>query len=161
MIVTMLILDKETGMANLNYNKAILGGRLTETPTLKSTPGGTSLCEFRLAVNRSIRSKDSDVQETDFFTVVVWRQQAEAAVRYLRRGSCVLITGTLHNRTWTAKNGEKRFRTELVAQEIKFVDSKKETENDSERSLTQENTPHPNWDDAAFEDVPTDYDVPF
>lgn len=115
-------------MANFNYNKVILGGRLGADPELKTTPSGVSVCQFDVAVNRKERPKDGQQPKADFFTVVAWRQQAEFVTRYFRKGSSISITGTLQNRQWTTQNGEKRYKTEIVAQEIDFVDSKGESQ---------------------------------
>lgn len=116
-------------MANFNYNKVIIGGRLSADPELKSTPSGVSVCQFDVAVNRKEKPKDGQQPKADFFTVVAWRQQAEFVTRYFRKGSSISITGTLQNRSWTTQNGEKRYKTEIAAQEIDFVDSKSESQN--------------------------------
>lgn len=115
-------------MANFNYNRVILGGRLSADPELKTTPSGVSVCQFDVAVNRKEKPKDGQQPKADFFTVVAWRQQAEFVTRYFRKGSSISITGTLQNRSWTTQNGEKRYKTEIVAQEIDFVDSKGESQ---------------------------------
>ena len=116
-------------MANFNFNKVILGGRITADPELKQTQNGTPVCSFSVAVNRrTARSKDGEQaqQQTDFINVVAWRQQAEFISRYFRRGSSICITGSLQVRQWNDNQGQKRYSTEVIADEIHFVDSKGE-----------------------------------
>ena len=111
-------------MANFNFNKVIIGGRMVADAELRTTPNGISVTSFRVAVNR--RSSGNDQQQADFFDVVAWRQQAELVARYFRKGSCICVVGSLQNRSWTDQNGQKRISTEIVASEINFVDSKNE-----------------------------------
>lgn len=106
-------------MANFNFNKVIIGGRLTADAELKQTPSGLSVTAFSIAVNR----KGAD-NKTDFIDVVAWRQTAEFICNYFRKGSSICIVGNLQKREWTDKNGQKRFVTEVIADEVCFVDSK-------------------------------------
>lgn len=109
-------------MANFNFNKVILGGRLTSDPELKTTQSGVQVASFRLAVNR--RGKD-DV--TDFINVTAWRQTAEFVTKYFHKGSCICITGSIQTRSWEGQDGQKRTVTEVQADEAYFVDSKSES----------------------------------
>ncbi len=145
-------------MAIFNYNKVILGGRLSADPELKLTPSGVSVCQFDIAVNRKEKPKDGQQLKADFFTVVAWRQQAEFVTRYFRKGSSISITGALQNRSWTTQSGEKRYKTEIVAQEIDFVDSKIESQN----QYSQPN-PYAQQPSVApkFEELGDDEDLPF
>ena len=115
-------------MANFNFNKVILGGRLTAEPELKQTQSGIPVCSFSIAVNRRFQSKstDSQAQQTDFINVVAWRQQAEFVTRYFRKGSSICIVGQIQTRSWTDNQNQKRYATDVVAEEIQFVDSKGE-----------------------------------
>jgi single-strand DNA-binding protein len=113
-------------MANFNFNKVILGGRLTADPELKQTTSGTSVCSFSVAVNRRYQ-KDAESQQTDFINVVAWRQQAEFVTRYFRKGSSICVVGNIQTRSWTDNQGQKRYATDVVADEISFVDSKGES----------------------------------
>ena len=109
-------------MANLNYNRVTLAGRLTEDPKLSSTPAGTSVCRFSVAYNRPGRSS-----EPDFFTVDAWREKAEFVSRYFRRGSSILIEGRLRTERWEdKKTGAKRSTVVIEATDVYFVDSKAE-----------------------------------
>lgn len=108
-------------MANFNFNKVILGGRLTADPELKTTPGGVSVTVFTVAVNRR-----SAKESADFLNVIAWRQTAEFITRYFRQASSICVVGSVQSRSWTDKNGQKRFAVEIVADEAYFVDAKAE-----------------------------------
>jgi len=112
-------------MANFNFNKVILGGRLTADPELRQNPSGIAVTSFSIAVNRRY-SKNASEQQTDFFNVVAWRQNAEFISRYFRKGSSICIVGTIQNRSWTDPQGQKRYATDIVVDEAHFVDSKGE-----------------------------------
>lgn len=113
-------------MANLNVNKSILGGRLTADVELKQTASGISACTFTIAVNRRY-AKDGQ-QEADFINCQAWRQTAEFISKYFKKGSSILIAGAIQTRSWTDNNGQKRYATEVVADEAYFVDSKNDPE---------------------------------
>lgn len=114
-------------MSNLNLNKVIIGGRLTDTPVLKTTPSGVTVTSFTVAVNRRFGGKNGEESQADFFTVTAWRQTAEFITRYFRKASSICIVGSLRNRSWTDRDGQKRFATEIVADEAYFVDAKDES----------------------------------
>ena len=113
-------------MSSLNLNKVILVGRLTADPELKQTLSGTAVVSFTVAVNRNYtsRSADSNQPTADFISVVAWRQQAEFVCRYFKKGSSICIIGSIQTRTWTDQNNAKRYITEVVVDEVRFVDSK-------------------------------------
>lgn len=113
-------------MANFNLNKVILGGRLTADPELKQTPNGTPVVSFRIAVNRRFQSKENAQQQADFFNVTAWRGTAEIVSRYFHKGSCICIVGSIQNRTWTDNQGATRYSTDIIADEVQFVDSRGE-----------------------------------
>ncbi len=114
-------------MANFNLNKVILGGRMVADPELKQTQSGVPVVSFRIAVNRRFQSKDAQGQsQADFIDIVAWRQQAEFVSRYFRRGSSICVVGSIQTRSWTDQQGQKRYATEVVADEINFVDAKGE-----------------------------------
>jgi single-strand DNA-binding protein len=142
-------------MANFNLNKSIIGGRLTADVELKQTPNGVPVCSFSIAVNRR-HSKDSE-QQTDFINCVAWRNTAEFICKYFRKGSSLCVTGSLQTRSWTDNNGQKRYATEVVVDEVHFVDSKSEG-GQAAPSIPEytATTPMPN-----LEEVPNDEDLPF
>ncbi len=113
-------------MANFNFNKAIIGGRLTADPELKTTTSGSSVVSFTVAVTRRFTSKEGEAPQTDFLNVVAWRKTAELVAKYFRKGSSICVTGSVQTRSWTDNDGKKRYATEIVADEINFVDSKSE-----------------------------------
>lgn len=112
-------------MANLNFNKAIIGGRLTADVELKMTPSGVSVCTFSVAVNRKV-AKDAE-QKTDFINCVAWRNTAEFISKYFKKGSSILVVGNIQNRSWQDNNGNKKYATEVIVDEVHFVDSKSES----------------------------------
>ena len=114
-------------MANFNFNKVILGGRLTADPELKTTPSGISVTSFTVAVNRRFGGKNGEEAQADFFNVTAWRQTAEFITRYFRKASSICVMGSLQTRSWIDQNGQKRFATEIVADEAYFVDAKSES----------------------------------
>lgn len=113
-------------MANFNFNEVILGGRLTADPELKTTPSGVSVTSFTVAVNRRFGGKEGEQPQADFFNVTAWRQTAEFITKFFRKASSICIVGSLQTRSWTDQQGQKRFATEIVADEAYFVDAKGE-----------------------------------
>jgi single-strand DNA-binding protein len=113
-------------MANFSFNKVIIGGRLTADPELKSTQSGLSVTTFTVAVNRRFGGK-GDEQQTDFFNVTAWRQTAEFICKHFKKASSICVMGSLQTRSWTDQNGQKRYATEIVADEAYFVDAKSES----------------------------------
>ena len=113
---------------SLNLNKVVLAGRITADPELKQTASGISVLTFTLAVNRSYVSKSSEQGErqADFISVVAWRQTAEFISKYFKKGSAICVTGSIQTRNWQDQQGNRRYATEVVADEVNFVDSKNE-----------------------------------
>ena len=102
-------------------NKSMLIGRLTKDPELKFLPGnGTANCTFTLAVDRKF-SKDGK-KEADFIPVVVWGKQAESTANYMSKGKLIAISGRIQTRNYDAKDGTKRYVTEVVADEVQFLE---------------------------------------
>ena len=116
-------------MSNLNLNKVVLAGRLTADPELKQTQSGISVINFTLAIGRRFvsRNNEQSEQQTDFITVVAWRQTAEFISKYFRKGSAICITGSIQSRSWQDQQGQRRYATEVVADEAMFVDSRNES----------------------------------
>jgi len=105
-------------------NKAILIGRLTRDPELTKTNTDLSVCKFTLAINRNFKDKDGN-EQTDFIPIVVWRNQAENCAKYLKKGSQCAVTGTIQTRSYD-KDGEKRYITEIVADNVEFLSTPKQ-----------------------------------
>ena len=154
-------------MSSLNLNKVILCGRLTADPELKQTTGGIAVVSFTLAVNRRFQSKAADgaqAQQADFISVVAWRQTAEFISRYFRKGSALCITGSIQTRSWQDAQGQKRYTTEVVADEAMFVDSKNEGGAAGQYNADTYNAPSFSSSPSAapkFEELKTDDDLPF
>ena len=157
-------------MANFNLNKVILGGRLTADPELRQTSSGIPVCSFSVAVNR--RTSAEGAQQADFINVIAWRNQAEFLCRFFRKGSSICVVGSIQTRNWTDQNNQKRYATEVVADEINFVDSKGESPAGRQpgtrpaSQYTPESYGNPSFssqdDDAPrFADIPNDDDLPF
>lgn len=102
-------------------NKVILIGRLTKDPELRYTPNGTAVASFTLAVNRQ-RANLQGEREADFIPVVVWQKQAENCANYIGKGSLVAVDGRLQVRTYDAKDGQRRWVTEVIAENVRFLD---------------------------------------
>lgn len=107
-------------------NKAILMGRLTRDPELRSTQTGKSVASFSLAVNR--RTKSDEQPQADFLDVVAWDKTAEFVSRYFVKGQQVAVVGRIQARSYEDKNGNKRKAVEVVAEEVFFADSKRDRE---------------------------------
>ena len=104
-------------------NKAFLIGNLTKDPELKTTPNGIAVCTFTVAVKREM-SKD---KQTDFIPIVAWRGLAENCGKYLTKGKQCAVSGSIQTRNYEAKDGTKRYLTEIVADDVQFLGSKTET----------------------------------
>lgn len=103
-------------------NKVILIGRLTKDPELKYTPGtGTAVATFTLAVDRRTSSKDGQ-KEADFINIVTWNKTAELVANYMSKGRLLGVSGRIQTRSYDAKDGTKRYVTEVVADEVQFLD---------------------------------------
>jgi len=118
----------------MNLNKVILIGNLTSDPELRSTPSGQPVCNFRMATNRTWTDKGSGQkqQEAEYHTVVAWGRLAEIASQFLTKGSLAMIEGRLRTRSWQDSSGNKRFRTEVVAQTLQLGPRGQKTINETE-----------------------------
>lgn len=102
-------------------NKAIIFGNLTRDPELRSLPSGAPVTSFAVATNRVWKDKNGAKQESvDYHNVVVFGRQAEIVSQYLRKGSSVLVEGRIQNRSWDGTDGQKKYRTEIVADRVQF-----------------------------------------
>lgn len=140
-------------MARLN--KVILTGYLAADPELKQTQSGVSVTSFQIGVSRK-RIKADENPPSDFFTIVAWRGTAEFITRYFKKGSAINIVGELQTRSWEDQNGNKRYATEVVAQEAEFV----ERQNSNTTGGVPEYTPQ-SYVSPNFENVNPDDDLPF
>ncbi len=105
----------------MDLNKVFLVGRLVRDIELRVTPNGQSVASFSIATNRVWTDKAGQKQEqTESHNIVVWGRQAELCNQYLSKGATVLIEGRLQTRSWNAPTGEKKYRTEIVADRVQF-----------------------------------------
>ena len=108
------------------FNLVVLTGRLTADPELKKTQNGNSVTSFSIAVNRRF-NRSVEEQQTDFINIVVWGQSAEFVSKYFKKGSMIGIEGRIQTRKYTDKNGNNRTAFEVVANNVQFVESKRES----------------------------------
>ena len=102
-------------------NKAMVFGNLTRDPELRALPSGMNVVSFSVATNRVYKDRDGKKQEqTDFHNIVVFGRQADTVNQYLKKGSSVFVEGRMQTRSWEGKDGEKKYRTEIVADRVQF-----------------------------------------
>lgn len=103
-------------------NKAIICGRLGQDPELKYIPSGTAVCNFSVATSKKWTDKSGHKQEkTQWHRIVIWGKLAELCNKYLQKGREVLLEGEIETRNWEAKDGTKRYMTEIVASNVQFL----------------------------------------
>ena len=142
-------------------NKAILVGRLTKDPELKTTGSGVSVCSFTLAINRRFKNAEGNY-DADFINCVAWRQQAEFISKYFSKGRMVGICGSIQTRTYDREDGQRVYVTEVVADEVSFVDSKSQSEGTYTPATANTNSNTNSFGaDDGFIPMPADDDLPF
>lgn len=109
-------------------NKAILVGRLTRDPELKTTANGTNVCSFSVAVNRRYKNAEGNY-DADFINCTAWRQTAEFVSKYFTKGRMIGVVGSIQTRNYDDKDGKKVYVTEVAADEVHFVESKGDNNN--------------------------------
>ena len=107
-------------------NCAVIMGRLTADPELRTTGSGISVTSFSVAVDRNYQRQGQE-RQTDFINVVAWRQTAEFVTRYFRKGQMIAVQGSIQTRNYEDRNGNKRTAVEIVADNVSFCGSKAET----------------------------------
>ena len=105
-------------------NKVLLQGRLVSAPELKQTQSGIAVASFRIAVEQDFKNKETGERKADFINVVAWRQTGEFVSRYFAKGNMAVIDGKLSVRQYQDKDGNKRYATEVVADNVHFCGSK-------------------------------------
>ena len=131
-------------------NKVIIMGRLTREPELRRTQGGTAVTSFTLAVDRDFKSQSGE-KETDFIDVVAWRNTGEFAAKYLAKGRMAAVEGRIQVRDWQDKDGNRRKSVEVVADNVYFGDSKRDSKPQESRTV----------DEPEFDEIEDDGDLPF
>ena len=139
-------------------NHITIMGRLTKDPELRRTGSGIPVASFTLAVDRDFSDKQSGEKETDFIEVVAWRNTADFVSKYFTKGRMAVVSGRLQVRKWKNKEGENRYTTEVVADNVYFGDSKKEASGgNSYGQQIGDNAPVPDF--APIDD--DDSELPF
>jgi len=133
-----------------SVNKAIILGNLTRDPELKELDGGSKVCTFGVATNRTWKDKNGEKQEqVEYHNVVTWARLAEICAEYLTKGKKVYIEGRLQTRNWEDEAGVKKYRTEIVAQEMVMLGGKRSEDDGSAPSHEA-----PDSSNIAPEDIP-------
>ncbi len=149
----------------MDLNKALIIGRLTRDPELRTTPPGTNVCSFSIATNFVYNSPTGGKQEqVEYHNIVAWRKLAEIASQYLKKGSRVYVEGRIQTRSWDGQDGTKKNRTEIVLENMIMLDSKGTAspagipaKSDFESSLEQIptiNQETPGAEEISVEDIP-------
>lgn len=145
------------------YNRVQLLGNLGADPELRTTGGGQSVLKLRMATAESYKDRDGNRQErTEWHSVVIWGRRAEALSRILSKGSKLFVDGGLHTSSYE-KDGEKRYRTEVVAREIILCGGRSDGEPRREQRPRQESKPSGGggFDDADYGEDPFNGETPF
>lgn len=109
-------------------NRVVLVGRLTRDPDLRYTPQGTAVCNFTIATNRPFKNAQGE-QEADFINCVVWRAPAENLANYMKKGSQIGVDGRLQSRAYEGDDNKMVFVTEVVADSVQFLETKRSQSN--------------------------------
>jgi single-strand DNA-binding protein len=131
-------------------NNVVIMGRLTRDPELRRTQSGTAVTSFTMAVDRDFKSQSGE-KETDFIDVVAWRNTGEFAAKYLANGRMAAVEGRIQVRNWQDKDGNRRKSVEVVADNVYFADSKRDSKPQESRTV----------DDQEFDEIEDDGDFPF
>ncbi|MGI6279855.1 MAG: single-stranded DNA-binding protein [Acutalibacteraceae bacterium] len=138
------------------FNLVVLTGRLTADPELRTTQNGTSVTSFSIAVDRRYRSGEE--KQTDFINIVAWRATAEFITKYFKKGNLIGIEGSIQTRKYQDKDGNNRVAFEVVANNVQFVESKRDS-----APVQDEPASFSNAEADDFTDISdmTDEDLPF
>lgn len=140
-------------------NKVVLIGRLTRDPELRFTAGtGTAVSTFTLAVDRNFKSKDGQ-READFINIVVWNKLAEIVANNLTKGRLAAVSGRIQTRTYEGNDGQKRYVTEVVADDVQFLD-RKDAAGGSPK-FSSDAIPDFSTSDDGFSPIDGEDDIPF
>lgn len=109
----------------MDVNKVIIVGRLTRDPEIRTTPQGVSVTNFGVATNFVYKNQDGQkIEQVEFHNVVAWRKLAEIVAQYMKKGRRVMVEGRLQTKNWEANDGTKRQKTEIVADNVIFLDGR-------------------------------------
>lgn len=137
-------------------NKVFLIGRLTRDPELRYTGNNTAVASFTIAVNRTYTNQAGE-READFIPVVVWRRQAESVKNYLSQGSQVAVEGRIQVRNYDDQNGQRRYVTEVIADSVEFIGSRRDNNNSQGPSTNNYNSVGTSAPSTTAEPTPYDF----
>lgn len=129
-------------------NAVVLVGRTTKDIELRRTGSGTAVASFTLAVNRDFRTQDG--QEADFINCVAWKKTAELLEQYVHKGDRIALEGSIRTRNYTGNDGRKIYVTEVIANHVEFIETKRETPSDSPRVQNKSN-PYNGWENTGYD----------
>ena len=132
-------------------NKVIIIGRNTKAIELKTTPSGTSVAEFSIAVKRSFKSANGE-QESDFFNCVAFSKLAETISKYVNKGDQLAVDGRLQTRNYTNKEGRKVYITEIIVENVEFLQTKKQEATATDTMPASDPFITPNFEEIDAED---------
>ncbi len=141
-------------------NKVFLIGNLTKDPELSTTTNGVSLCKFTLAVQRRFANSNGE-READFLPIIVWRAQADNCYKYLKKGSKVSVCGSIQTRVYETPEGNRRYMTEVVAEEVEFISTRSTDGSSDTGEVPAEGGSKPTSVVNKFEPIEDDDNLPF
>lgn len=130
-------------------NKVVLIGRLTKDPDLRYTQSGIAVARFTLAVDRGFKNQDGEKQ-ADFIPITVWRTQAENCAKYLQKGRLVAVAGRIQTGSYETPDGQRRYTTEVVADEVRFLEWGEKKEQEQAQGDIPGFTPYENDKELPF-----------
>ncbi len=146
----------------MDLNKAMIIGRLTRDPELRNTPNGKAVATIGLATSRVWVDANSQKQkQTEFHNVVMWGKLAEIVNQYLRKGAKIYVEGRLQTREWTGQDGVKRYRTEIVGDNMIMLDSKGAATGAAPMSASSDAASMPEAPQEVIEEEIKVEDIPF
>lgn len=140
----------------MSLNRVELIGNLTKDPEVRQFQNGNEMASFSVATNRTYKTEDGEKKDIpEYHNLVVFGKLVDIVSKYLRKGSKVWIEGRLQTRSWETKDGDKRYTTEIVMQELIMLSSKREQSPVSENEMHEENDERPlDKQEAELDDLP-------
>lgn len=143
-----------------SVNKVILVGNLTRDPELRYTPQGHAVCSFGVATNREWKTDGDTKEATEFHNIVSWNKLAELCAQLLKKGTKVYLEGRLQTRDWQTEDGQKRYKTEVVIEEMVILSSRKKEEHSADESQDRESEAGVG-EEISSEDIDISEETPF
>ena len=143
-------------------NRIELLGNLTRDPEFKWLDSGVAVTQFGLATNRSWKNKDGERQEeAEFHAIVIYGRQAQPCADYLVKGQEALVLGRIHTRSWDGEDGLKRYRTEVIAEQVQFGKRPAGSDDAADNDIDAEQAETDAEQDTVVAEADTDDDIPF